>query len=59
MQELQLQKLRLSEVYLNRSVNNAEIFSSKDAIKAGFLDLIVPEEHLLPTAIKVAEMFTN
>lgn len=52
-------KSRLSEVYLNRSVNNAEIFSSKDAIKAGFLDLIVPEEHLLPTAIKAAEMFTK
>lgn len=49
-------KGRLSEVYLNRSVNNAEIFSSKDALKAGFLDIIVPENHLLPTAIKVAEM---
>ncbi|WP_339883083.1 crotonase/enoyl-CoA hydratase family protein [Polaribacter vadi] len=52
-------KARLSEVYLNRSVNNAEIFSSKDAVKAGFLDMIVPENHLLPTAIKVAEMFTK
>ncbi len=52
-------KSRLSEVYLNRSVNNAEIFSSKDAVKAGFLDTIVPENHLLPTAIKVAEMFTK
>lgn len=52
-------KARLSEVYLNRSVNNAEIFSSKDAVKAGFLDTIVPENHLLPTAIKVAEMFTK
>lgn len=52
-------KSRLSEVYLNRSVNNAEIFSAKDAIKAGFLDTIVPENMLLPTAIKVAEMFTK
>ncbi len=52
-------KSRLSEVYLNRSVNNAEIFNSKDAVKAGFLDMIVPESHLLPTAIKVAEMSTN
>ena len=52
-------KSRLSEVYLNRSVNNAEIFNSKDAITAGFLDLIVPEDHLLSTAIKVAEMFTK
>ena len=49
-------KARLSEVYLNRSVNNAEIYSSKQAIAAGFLDIIVSEDHLLPTAIKVAEM---
>ena len=52
-------KARLSEVYLNRSVNNAEIFSSKDAVKAGFLDMIVAENHLMPTATKVAEMFTK
>ncbi len=52
-------KSRLSEVYLNRSVNNAEIFSSKDALTAGFLDMTVPEDHLLPTAIKVATMFTK
>ncbi|PQJ77505.1 crotonase/enoyl-CoA hydratase family protein [Polaribacter glomeratus] len=52
-------KSRLSEVYINRSVNNAEIFSSKDALTAGFLDVIVPEDQLLPTAIKVAEMFAK
>ena len=52
-------KARLSKVYLNRSVNNAEIFSSKDAVKAGFLDMIVAENHLMPTAAKVAEMFTK
>ena len=33
-------------------VNNA----STDGITAGFLDIIVPENHLLPTAIKVAEI---
>ena len=49
-------KSRLSEVYLNRSVNNAEIFNSKQAIAAGFLDLIVPENQLMATALKVAEM---
>ena len=52
-------KSRLSEVYLNRSVNNAEIFNSKDAVKAGFLDMIVPEKLVLTTAIKVAEMFSK
>jgi len=49
-------KSRLSEVYLNRSVNNAEIFNSKQAIAAGFLDQIVPESQLMETAVKVAEM---
>lgn len=52
-------KSRLSEVYVNRAVNNAEIFNPKDAVKAGFLDLIVSEEVLLPTAIKVANMFSK
>jgi enoyl-CoA hydratase len=52
-------KARLSEVYMNRSVVNAEIFNPKDAIKAGFLDMIVPESHLMPTAIKVAQMFSK
>jgi enoyl-CoA hydratase len=49
-------KARLSEVYLNRSVNNAEMYSSKQAIAAGFLDIIVPPGELILTAIKVAEM---
>ena len=49
-------KARLSEVYLNRSVNNAEIYNSKQAVEAGFLDRIVSEEALLLTAIKIAEM---
>jgi enoyl-CoA hydratase len=49
-------KARLSEVYVNRSVNNAEIYSSKQAIAAGFLDIIVPEDHLMSTAVNVAEM---
>ena len=52
-------KARLSEVYLNRSVNNAEIYNPKEAIKAGFLDMIVPEKELLSKAIKVAEMFSK
>lgn len=52
-------KSRLSEVYINRSVNNAEIFNPKEAVKAGFLDMIVSESILLPSAIKVAEMFSK
>ena len=49
-------KARLSEVYLNRSVNNAEIYNSKQAVEAGFLDRIVPEDALMITAITIAEM---
>jgi enoyl-CoA hydratase len=49
-------KARLSEVYVNRSVNNAEMYGSKQAIEAGFLDLIVPANQLMSTAVKVAEM---
>lgn len=52
-------KARLAQIYLDRSVNNSEIYNPKDAIKAGFLDVIVSEDHLLPTAIKIAKMFSQ
>ncbi|WP_299016135.1 crotonase/enoyl-CoA hydratase family protein [uncultured Polaribacter sp.] len=52
-------KARLSEVYLNRSVVNSEIYNPEQAVNAGFLDLVVEETHVLPTAIKVAEMFST
>lgn len=52
-------KSRLSEVYVNRSVVNSEIYTPKDAVKAGFLDMIVPENALNPTAHKIASMFTQ
>ncbi|RCS26494.1 crotonase/enoyl-CoA hydratase family protein [Polaribacter sp. WD7] len=52
-------KTRLSEVYMNRSVVNAELYNPKQAVNAGFLDVVVPENHLLPTAIKVASLFAK
>jgi enoyl-CoA hydratase len=52
-------KARLSEVYLNRSVNNGEIYNPKDAVNAGFLDVIVSESELISTAINVAMMFSK
>lgn len=52
-------KARLSEVYLNRSVNNAEIYNPEQAINAGFLDIITAKNKVLPTAIKIAEMFSK
>ncbi|CAM1366567.1 Enoyl-CoA hydratase [Tenacibaculum sediminilitoris] len=56
---IEIAKARLTPVYFERSVSCSEIYSPKDATTAGFLDKIVPEEHLLPTAIKVAEMFSK
>ncbi len=50
---------RLSNVYMNRSVVNAEIFNPKDAVKAGFLDVLTDSDALLPTAKKVAGMFSQ
>ncbi|MCG8763220.1 crotonase/enoyl-CoA hydratase family protein [Tenacibaculum finnmarkense] len=56
---VQIAKGRLTPNYVNRSVNNAEMYSPKDAVTAGFLDKIVPENQVLPTAIKIAEMFVK
>jgi len=52
-------KARLSEVFLNRSINNAEIYNPKEAISAGFLDVIVPESELISTAVHTAKMFAK
>ncbi|MGK0236170.1 MAG: enoyl-CoA hydratase [Psychroserpens sp.] len=52
-------RARLSDVYLNRSVNNAEIYNTPQAIEAGFLDVAVPEDQLLSTAIYTAELFSK
>lgn len=56
---IEIAKGRLSNVYMNRSVNNAEIYSAKDAVTAGFLDTLVDENALMPTAIHVANLFAK
>lgn len=56
---IEIAKGRLAPVFFERSVNNSEIYTPKDAIIAGFLDKIVPATYLLPTAIKIAEMFSK
>lgn len=56
---IEIAKSRLAPAYFERSVNNAEMYNPTDAITAGFLDKIVPDTHLLPTAIKIAEMFSK
>lgn len=52
-------RARLAPVYLDRSVINAELYAPKDALNAGFLDVVVPPEQLEATAAKVAAMFAQ
>ncbi len=56
---IEIARGRLAPVFLERCVNNAEMFNPEEAVTAGFLDKIVPAEQLLPTAIKVAQMMTH
>ena len=56
---IEIAKARLAPIYFERSVSCSEIYNPKAAITAGFLDKVVPQEHLLPTAVKVAEMFSK
>ena len=52
-------RARLSPVYLDRSVINAELYNPQDAVTAGFLDLVVPPAQLEATATKTAGMFAQ
>ena len=52
-------RAKLAHTHLDRSVNNSEIYNPKEAINAGFLDVIVPVNQLEKTVIKVAEMFSK
>ena len=52
-------RARLAHTHLDRSVNNSEIYTPKEAVKAGFFDVVVPESQLKTTVIKVAGMFSK
>jgi enoyl-CoA hydratase len=52
-------RAKLAHTYLDRSVNNSEIFNSKEAVKAGFLDVLVSEDELMSSAIKAAALFSK
>ncbi|WGH76966.1 crotonase/enoyl-CoA hydratase family protein [Tenacibaculum tangerinum] len=56
---IEIAKARLAPIYFERSVSCSEIYTPKDAVTAGFLDTVVPQEQLVPTAIKVASMFAK
>lgn len=54
---IEIAKARLSPIFFERSVSCAEMYNPKDAVAAGFLDKVLPKEHLLPTAVKIAQLF--
>lgn len=56
---VELARGRLSPVYFNRSVINAEIFNPEGALEAGFLDLVVKPKKLEKTIEKVAKAMSS
>jgi len=56
---VELARGRLTPSFFGRSVSNAEIFSPEDAMTAGFLDKVVPEDQLLSVALAGAKMMSQ
>ncbi len=54
---IEMARDRMPRRFFNRSVINAEMFSPETAIEAGLLDVVVPPEKLMETAIAAAEQF--
>jgi enoyl-CoA hydratase len=52
---IELARDRLRKSFLNRSVINAEMFDPQQALAAGFLDVVVAPDELMPTARAVAQ----
>jgi enoyl-CoA hydratase len=56
---LTLADVRLSRRHLQLAVVNAQLNNGRDAVDAGFLDRVVPEQDVLPTAIAAAGVFAS
>lgn len=54
---IEIARARLSNTFFERSVINSEIYSTDNAVEAGFLDKVVSEEELFLTAIKTVKEF--
>ncbi|QIR14594.1 crotonase/enoyl-CoA hydratase family protein [Shewanella aestuarii] len=52
---IEIARNRIPRNYLTRSVIMAELYSPEAAVSAGFLDQVVPAEHLMDTAQAVAK----
>ncbi|MFT2089853.1 crotonase/enoyl-CoA hydratase family protein [Paraglaciecola sp. 2405UD69-4] len=56
---VELARGRLAPVFFNRSVVLAEMVSPQEAVTAGFLDKVVAQQELLPTANAIAQAMTK
>lgn len=54
---IEIARYRLAKNYFNRCVINAEIFNSKGAMHAGFIDRIVPAEQMPMAGAMAGQMF--
>ena len=52
---VELARFRLSPIHFSRAMANAEIYTPQGAVEAGFLDVVVPEERLMETAMESAQ----
>ena len=52
---VELARDRLAKHALNSATLGAKLFDPTEAVDAGYLDLVVPPEHLLTASLKVAE----
>jgi enoyl-CoA hydratase len=56
---LEICRQKLAPAHLNRAVLNAEIYTPRDAVMAGFLDRVVPAEELSNLARQAAVQLTK
>lgn len=52
---VEISRARLAPTHFGRSVMNAEIYTPQCSVEVGFLDVIVPQEQLMETAMKSAQ----
>ena len=52
---IEILRQRVTPAALTRSVLLAEVFTPDNAVETGFLDLVVTESELMPTAIAFAQ----
>jgi len=57
--DLGIFQFSLSPILLSRAVLNAEIYTPQGAVDAGFLDVVIPEEELMETAMQSTQGLTK